>query len=139
MSPAKFSHPRLHALIGDAAFDVPADIARELESALLEGNHPAGRSPFFACLDAIHKGDCADGQPWDASRAPQINPLDMASLSRSLGGLVVLLDVLHAAERTRLQGDEDEQLGEFVIDGLIASARQLAQAAQHSLGAAVPA
>lgn len=139
MSTAKFSHPRLHALIGDAAFDVPADIAREMESALVERNHPAGRPAFFACLDAIHKGDCADGQPWNPAQSPKVSALDMASLSRSLGGLVVLLDVLHAAERCRLEGDEDEQLGEFVIDGLIASARQLAQSAQHSLGAAVPA
>ncbi|WP_257459258.1 hypothetical protein [Archangium lipolyticum] len=47
----------------------------------------------------------------------------------------MVLDLLHAAERSRHAAEDDEHVGEFVIDGLIVAARQLAHLAQASLGA----
>lgn len=56
-------HPRLHALIGDVAADVPGDLAREIECALNEQNLPAQSATFFTCLNAINHADGDDGQP----------------------------------------------------------------------------
>lgn len=130
MAASNFAHPHLHALIGDAAFDVPAEVARDIELALREQRIPAEKSPFFSCLDHIRCGDGADGQPW-ATPTPGIR--DPASLSRSLGGLMVILDLLHAAERTRVAGAQDEQIGDFYTDGLIIAARQMARTAYHCM------
>lgn len=127
------SHPRLHALIGDLAKDVPEDLAREIECALNEQNLPVQAPTFFACLDAIRQGDGADGQPCHARR---IGAGNHASLSRSLAGLSALLDLLQAADRARVEGVPEEQLGSFHTDGLIVAARQLVREANHCLAAA---
>ncbi len=124
------SHPRLHALIGDIANDVPEDLAREIECALNEQNLPVQAPTFFACLDAIRKGDGADGRPCHAHRLGADNH---ASLSRSLAGLSALLDLLQAADRARVEGVPEEQLGNFHTDGLIVAARQLMREATHCL------
>ncbi|WP_313146208.1 hypothetical protein [Stenotrophomonas sp.] len=130
MSNRTASHPRLHALIGDLANDVPEDLAREIECALNEQNLPVQAPTFFACLDAIRQGDGADGQPCHARRLGAGNH---ASLSRSLAGLTALLDLLQAADRARVEGTPKEQLGSFHTDGLIVAARQLVREANHCL------
>lgn len=124
------SHPRLHAVIGDLANNVPEDVAREIECALNEKKLPLQAPAFFACLDAIRKGDGADGQPCHACR---IGAGNHASLSRSLAGLSALLDLLQAADRARVEGAPEEQLGSFHTDGLIVAARQLVREANHCL------
>ncbi|WP_367381558.1 hypothetical protein [Stenotrophomonas cyclobalanopsidis] len=130
MSNRTASHPRLHALIGDIAKDVPEDLAREIECALNEQNLPVQAPTFFACLDAIRQGDGADGQPCHGHRLGAGNH---ASLSRSLAGLTALLDLLQAADRARVEGGLEEQLGSFHTDGLIVAARQLVREAHHCL------
>jgi len=124
------SHPRLHALIGDLANDVPEDLAREIECALKEQNLLVQTPTFFACLDVIRQGDGADGQPCHARRLGAGNH---ASLSRSLAGLTALLDLLQAADRARVEGVPEGQLGSFHIDGLIVAARQLVREANRCL------
>ncbi|MFT4409031.1 hypothetical protein ACLMOV_05245 [Stenotrophomonas muris] len=126
MSNRTASHPRLHALIDDLVNDVPDDLAREIECALNEQSLPAQAPTFFACLDAIRKGDGADGQPCHGHR---LGADDHASLSRSLAGLTALLDLLQAADRARVEGMPEEQLGNFHTDGLIVAARQLVREA----------
>ncbi|KAA9000187.1 hypothetical protein FJU31_07510 [Stenotrophomonas cyclobalanopsidis] len=130
MSNRTASHPRLHALIGDIAKDVPEDLAREIECALNEQNLPVQAPTFFACLDAIRQGDGADGQPCHGHRLGAGNH---ASLSRSLAGLTALLDLLQAADRARVEGGPEEQLGSFHTDGLIVAARHLVREANHCL------
>jgi len=61
-----------------------------------------------------------------------------ASLSRSLAGLSALLDILQAAERARVEGGPDEQMGSFHTDGLIVAARQLVCEATHCLESGTP-
>ncbi len=124
------SHPRLHALIGDLANDVPEDLAREIECALKEQNLLVQTPTFFACLDVIRQGDGADGQPCHARRLGAGNH---ASLSRSLAGLTALLDLLQAADRARVEGVPEGQLGSFHIDGLIVAARQLVREANRCM------
>ena len=121
MSKGTASHPGLHALSGDLANDVPEDLAGEIECALNEQNLPVQAPAFFACLDAIRKGDGADGQPCHGHRLGAGNH---ASLSRSLAGLSALLDLLQAADRARVEGVPQAQLGSFHPDGLIVAARQ---------------
>ncbi|MCR1005594.1 hypothetical protein [Stenotrophomonas sp.] len=123
-------HPRLHALIGDVAADVPGDVAREIERALNEQNLPAQSATFFARLNAINQADGDDGQPCISLTLGASNH---ASLRRSLSGLGALLDLLQAADHARNEGGPNEQLGAFHIDGLIVAARQLVREAHHCL------
>ena len=130
-------HPRLHALIGDVATSVPEDLAHEIECALAEQLLPPSRPTFLSCLDAIRAGDDKAGRVC----TPQaLSATGFGSLDRSLAALNAVLDLLHAAERARLAGDPQDQLGDFHRDGLIVAARQIARAAQDGLGdALVPA
>lgn len=129
------SLPRLYALIADIAKQVPYDIAREIECALEEQNLPLQAPTFFACLDAIRRAEGANGQPCNPCR---LGASDHASLSRSLAGLSALLDLLQAAERARVEGGPDEQMGSFHTDGLIVAARQLVCEATHCLERGTP-
>lgn len=130
MTNSSISHPRLHALIGDVVHAVPEDIARELECALQEQGPPSQSSTFVSCLNAIQHADGEDGQP---CRGLMLGASNHASLSRSLCALGVVLDLLHAAERVRVGGGADQQLGDFHTDGLIVAARQLVREASHCL------
>lgn len=123
-------HPRLVALIGDVAADVPEDLAREIECALHEQNLPVQSPAFFACLSAISRADSDDGRPCNSLTLGASNH---ASLRRSMSGLSAVLDLLQAADRARNEGGPDEQLGAFHIDGLIVAARQLVREAHHCL------
>lgn len=129
-------HPRLHALIGDIATDVPGDLAREIECALKEQQLPPSQPMFFTFLDAIRKGDGEDGQPCTTQI---LTPHTLASLGRSLSALNAVLDLLHAAEHTRVDGGADEQIGDFHRNGLLLAARQIAHAAHTGLGDAITA
>ena len=105
-------HPRLHALIGDIASDVPDDIAREIECALRDASPATDQSLFLAQLQAIRIGDAEDGQTCAA---------------QMLTAPCVALELLHADERARVQGQPHEHLGDGHRDGLLFAARQLAQ------------
>lgn len=135
MSATSHAHPELDALLGDAARRLPIDLARTLETALrARCTTPPPQPAFFAALDIIRHGDCADGRAWTTTRQSFISACDLASVSRSLHGLNVILDLLHAADRSREAAEEEEQVGAFVIDGLLVAARQLSSYAQASLG-----
>ncbi|PTS75491.1 hypothetical protein DBR33_09210 [Stenotrophomonas sp. HMWF022] len=129
-------HPRLHALIGDIATDVPEDLAREIECALKEQQIPPSQPMFFTFLDAIRKGDGEDGQPCTTQT---LNAQTLASLGRSLSALNAVLDLLHSAEHARVDGSTDEQIGDFHRNGLLLAARQIARAAHTGLGDAITA
>ncbi|HDS1300822.1 MULTISPECIES: hypothetical protein [Stenotrophomonas maltophilia group] len=123
-------HPRLHALIGNIATDVPEDLAHEIECALQEQNLPMQSPAFFACLNAISCADGDDGQP---CRSLTLGASNHASLRRSMSGLSAVLDLLQAADRARAEAGPEEQLGAFHTDGLIVAARQLVREANHCL------
>lgn len=124
-------HPRLHALIGDIASDVPDDIAREIECALRDASSAADQSVFLAHLQAIRIGDAEDGQ---ACAAQMLSAPCVASISRSLAALATALELLHADERARVQGQPHEHLGDGHRDGLLFAARQLAERVRVELG-----
>jgi len=121
---------------GDIATDVPEDLAREIERALKEQQIPPSKPMFFTLLDAIRRGDGEDGQPCTTQT---LNAHTLAALGRSLSALNVVLDLLHATERTRVDGGADEQIGDFHRNGLLLAASQIAHAAQTGLGDAITA
>lgn len=112
--------PRLHALIGDIASNVPEDLAREIECALKEQQFPPAQPMFFTFLDAIRRGEGEDGQPCTTQ---MLNAQTLASLGRSLSALTAVLDLLHAAERARVDGSTDGQIGDFHRNGPRARSR----------------
>ncbi|MDC7801885.1 hypothetical protein PQS91_18700 [Stenotrophomonas geniculata] len=88
--------PQLHALIGDAAHLLPADVAERVEVLL---DDPKDLLP--ALLARMDGRDAADGQPLDVQGASPAQAAMMAGLSRTLAGLHTLIQLLHAAELAR--------------------------------------
>ncbi|MCI1066706.1 hypothetical protein MOQ17_12545 [Stenotrophomonas maltophilia] len=114
--------PQLHALIGDAANLLPADVAERVEVLL---DDPKDLLP--ALLARMDGRDAADGQPLDVQGASPAQAAMMAGLSRTLAGLNTLIQLLHAAELAREQGGARQQLNPDVVDGLLLGARELAR------------
>ncbi|WP_329840957.1 hypothetical protein [Stenotrophomonas geniculata] len=120
--------PQLHALIGDAANLLPADVAERVEVLL---DDPKDLLP--ALLARMDGRDAADGQPLDMQGASLAQAATMAGLSRTLAGLNTLIQLLHAAELAREQGGVHQQLNPDVVDGLLLGARELARYARLQL------
>lgn len=120
--------PQLHALIGDAANLLPADVAERVEVLL---DDPKDLLP--ALLARMDGRDAADGQPLGVQGASPAQAATMAGLSRTLAGLNTLIQLLHAAERAREQGGAHQQLNPDVVDGLLLGARELARYARLQL------
>lgn len=51
----------------------------------------------------------------------------MARADRANAGLTLLLELLHATERVRVDGDDDQQVGDDVREGLLLACRGLAE------------
>ncbi|ALA87674.1 hypothetical protein YH67_15935 [Stenotrophomonas maltophilia] len=120
--------PQLHALIGDAANLLPAEVAERVEVLL---DDPKDLLP--ALLARMDGRDAADGQPLDVQGASPAQAAMMAGLSRTLAGLNTLIQLLHAAELAREQGGVHQQLNPDVVDGLLLGARELARYARLQL------
>ncbi|MCU1052205.1 hypothetical protein JAK50_16995 [Stenotrophomonas maltophilia] len=120
--------PQLHALIGDAANLLPADVAERVEVLL---DDPKDLLP--ALLARMDGRDAADGQRLDVQGASPTQAAMMAGLSRTLAGLNTLIQLLHAAELAREQGGVHQQLNPDVVDGLLLGARELARYARLQL------
>ncbi|MFS2085092.1 hypothetical protein [Stenotrophomonas geniculata] len=120
--------PQLHALIGDAANLLPADVAERVEVLL---DDPKDLLP--ALLARMDGRDAADGQPLDVQGASPAQAAMMAGLSRTLAGLNTLIQLLHTAELAREQVGARQQLNPDVVDGLLLGARELARYARLQL------
>ncbi|HDX0837633.1 TPA: hypothetical protein RNS87_002037 [Stenotrophomonas maltophilia] len=120
--------PQLHALIGDAAHLLPADVAERVE--VLQDDP---RDLLPALLARMDGRDAADGQRLDVQGASPAQAATMAGLSRTLAGLNTLIQLLHAAEIAREQGGARQQLNPDVVDGLLLGARELARYARQQL------
>ncbi len=85
--------PQLHALIGEAADLLPADVAARIETLL---DDPKDLLP--ALLARMDGRDAADGRRLEAQGLSPAQAATMAGLSRTLAGLNALMQVLHAAD-----------------------------------------
>lgn len=101
-------YPYLFATLGDAARQLPDDIARPLETTLAA--NPA-----------------ADGQPLQRKGRAPGQCTALARINRANAGLTVLLELLHASERVRVDGDEAQQVGNDVREGLLLACRGLSE------------
>ncbi|WP_251472567.1 hypothetical protein [Stenotrophomonas lactitubi] len=121
-------YPYLFATLGEAASQLPEAIARALETTLTatQVNAPSSTT-LLGCLQRIRKVEAADGQPWPTKGHTPGQRMAMARIDRANSGLTLLLEILHATERVRVDGDADQQVGEDVREGLLLACRGLAE------------
>ncbi|HFK2921695.1 TPA: hypothetical protein ACGY72_002896 [Stenotrophomonas maltophilia] len=131
-------YPFLFATLGEAANDLPEAIARALETTLsaTHGSTAPSSSTLLACLQHIRQVEAADGQPWPETGRTPGHRMAMARANRANAGLTVLLELLHATERVRVDGDDDQQVGDDVREGLLLACRGLAEYVDVQLHAA---
>lgn len=109
-------YPYLFATLGEAANQLPETIARALETTLsaTHGVTAPSSSTLLACLQRIRHVEGADGQPWPGKGRTTGQCMAMARADRANAGLTLLLELLHATERVRVDGDDDQQVGDDV-------------------------
>ncbi|HDS1218801.1 hypothetical protein ABE583_14125 [Stenotrophomonas sp. TWI143] len=120
--------PHLCALIGESADRLPADAAERLEALL---DDPQDLLP--ALLARMDGRDGADGRRLDVEGLSPVQVATQAGLGRTLAGLDVLVQVLHAAAAAREQGGVHQQLSPDVVDGLLLGARELVRHARQQV------
>ncbi|HDS1104277.1 hypothetical protein ACK1O1_02985 [Stenotrophomonas maltophilia] len=131
-------YPHLFATLGEAATRLPDDLARTLEStfaSLQEGQAP-GTITLLACLQHIRQGDAADGQPWPGNGRTPGQRLALARIDRANAGLTFLLELLHATERVRVDGEVAQEMGDGAREGLLLACRGLSEYVDVQLRAA---
>ncbi|MCH6043821.1 hypothetical protein MMA53_24730, partial [Salmonella enterica] len=70
-----------------------------------------------SCLQRIRAGDAADGQPWTGSASTPGQAVAAARRDRAAVGLVSLLELYHATERVRVDGEEKDDIGDGTREG----------------------
>ncbi|MDA5337518.1 hypothetical protein LRM36_03725 [Stenotrophomonas maltophilia] len=122
-------YPHLFATLGEAATRLPDDLARTLEDTFvaLQTGHSPGAITLQACLQYIRQGDAADGQPWPGTNRTPGQRLALARIDRANAGLSFLLELLHATERVRVDGDIDQHMDDGAREGLLLACRGLAE------------
>lgn len=122
-------YPHLFATLGDAVERLPDDLAKALETTLgtTMGAQADEGISLLGCLQRIRHVEAADGQPWPGKGRKQGHGIAMARIDRANAGLTLLLELLHAIERVRVDGDEGQQVGDDVREGLLLACRGLAE------------
>lgn len=131
-------YPHLSATLGEGATRLPPDLARTLESTFvsLQNGQSASAITLQACLQHIRQGDAADGQPWPGKGRTPGQRLALARIDRANAGLTFLLELLHATERVRVDGDAGQELGDSARERLLLACRGLAEYVDVQLQAA---
>lgn len=132
------TYPYLFATLGDAAHQLPDGIARVLETTLAATQAaPASDGVTLQrCLQRIRQVEGADGQPWPVRGRTPAQCMALARIDRANAGLTLLLELLHASERVRVDGDDDQQLGDGAREGLLLACRGLSEYVDTQLRAA---
>ncbi|WP_288495925.1 hypothetical protein [uncultured Stenotrophomonas sp.] len=120
-------HPYLTATLGEAALLLSPELAQPLEAAFAAANEAAAPINLPSCLQRIRAGDAADGQPWTGPASTPGQAVAAARRDRAAAGLVSLLELYHAAERVRVHGEEKDDIGDGVREGLMLACRGLAE------------
>ena len=132
----KTHHPYLTATLGEAALRLPPELAQPLEAAFAAANEAPAPINLPGCLQRIQAGDAADGQPWPGPAGTPGDVVAAARRERSAVGLVSLLELYHAAERVRVDGEEKDDIGDGTREGLILACRGLAEYVALQVGRA---
>ncbi|MGF6419273.1 hypothetical protein ABH900_002782 [Stenotrophomonas sp. AN71] len=131
-------YPHLFATLGEAATRLPDDLARALENTFvsLQSGEAPGTITLQACLQHIRQGDAADGQPWPGNGRTPGQRLALARIDRANAGLTFLLELLHATERVRVDGEVGQEMADRGREGLLLACRGLAEYVDVQLHAA---
>lgn len=127
------THPRLHAMFGDAIQELPSAVVAKMEASLCERDAAAQQPLFFTVLDDLGLGHCADGEPWTEMTLSPGRALDMARATHSLAGLSAVMTVLHASHLAREEEGPGSHLRADVVDGLFRACASLTVHAQRCL------
>ncbi|WMJ67811.1 hypothetical protein [Stenotrophomonas sp. 24(2023)] len=122
-------YPHLFATLGEATARLPDDLARTLERtfvSLQDGQAPDSIT-LLACLQHIRQGDAADGHPWPGNGHTPGQRLALARIDRANAGLTFLLELLHATERVRVDGEVEQHVGDDARERLLLACRGLAE------------
>lgn len=131
MSTSKY--PFLFATLGEAAARLPDDLARTLEDTFVATQTPgtpqlkADSITVLNCLRRIREVEAANGQPWPSNGHTPGQCMALARIDRANAGQTFLLELLHSIERTRVDGDEHEQVSDGAREGLLFACRALAE------------
>ena len=131
-------YPYLFATLGDAVERLPDDLAKALETTLgsTMRAHADEGITLLGCLQRIRQVDAADGQPWPDKGRKQCFGFSMARIDRANAGLTFLLELLHASERARVDGDDTQHLPDDAREGLLLACRGLSEYVDVQLQAA---
>ncbi|EKT4105747.1 TPA: hypothetical protein ACG4N3_003343 [Stenotrophomonas maltophilia] len=132
----KAHHPYLTATLGEAALRLPPELAQPLEAAFAAANEAPAPINLPGCLQRIRAGDAADGQPWTGPASTPGQAVAAARRDRAAVGLVSLLELYHAAERVRVDGEEKDDIGDGTREGLMLACRGLADYVALQVGGA---
>ncbi|MCV0220215.1 hypothetical protein [Stenotrophomonas sp. Ps181] len=124
---SKTLYPYLTATLGDAALRLPPELAQPLEAAFAAANEAPAPIDLPGCLQRIRAGDAADGQPWQGPSNTLGHAVAAARRDRAAVGLVSLLELYHAKERVRVDGEENDDIGDGAREGLMLACRGLAE------------
>ena len=119
-------YPYLFATLGEAANALPDELAQPLEVTLAAQQSDDGIT-LLDSLRRIRQVEAADGQPLQRSGRSEGQCMALARINRANAGLIVLLELLHASERVRVDGDEAQQVGNDVREGLLQACRGLSE------------
>jgi len=119
-------YPYLFATLGEAANTLPDELAQPLETTLAAQQSAEGIT-LLGSLQRIRQVEGADGQPLRRKGRNTAQCMALARINRANAGLTVLLELLHASERAREDGDEAQQFGNDVREGLLLACRGLSE------------
>ncbi|CRD57257.1 hypothetical protein [Stenotrophomonas indicatrix] len=119
-------YPYLFATLGEAANALPDELTQRLETTLTAQQSDDGIT-LSGSLQRIRQVDAADGQPLQRKGRSAGQCMALARINRANAGLTVLLELLHASERVRVDGDESQQVGNDVREGLLLACRGLSE------------
>jgi len=119
-------YPYLFATLGEAANALPDELAQPLETTLAAQQTDDGIT-LLGSLRRIRQVEAADGQPLQRNGRSAGQCMALARINRANAGLTVLLELLHASERVRVDGDEAQQVGNDVREGLLLACRGLSE------------
>ena len=119
-------YPYLFATLGEAANTLPDELAQPLETTLAAQQSAEGIT-LLGSLQRIRQVEGADGQPLRRKGRNTAQCMALARINRANAGLTVLLELLHASERAREDGDEAQQIGNDVREGLLLACRGLSE------------
>ncbi|WP_369039695.1 hypothetical protein [Stenotrophomonas maltophilia] len=128
-------YPFLFATLGEAANQLPDAIAEPLETTLAASHGDTGIT-LLSCLQRIRNSEGADGQPLQRIGRTPGQCVALSRLHRANAGLGFLLQLLHATERVRVDGDIAQHVGDDAREGLLLACRGLSEYVDTQVDAA---